>query len=374
MDTTLFSTDRGTLPETIQDAAALLRSGKLVILPTDTVYSIALDLESDAARERLRALKSADRDPTWVIHVPHTAAVQTWVPDLSPMAARFLRKAWPGPIGVEFPITEAMRPILTQRLPTMAAGILATGILHLRCPDERTAQRVLEVADRPIALVGASVKGDSLPTDVATLSDRITSGVDAIIDAGPTKYRQPSTVVRIEDTVRIIRSGALDARVVQRMADTMILFVCTGNTCRSPMAAALAQRTIAASLGVTPSELPSRGITVASAGLHAGFGARATPEAVAAIGERHGELSRHQSQPVTAELVRRADRIYAMTDMHLDELVSSFPGARSKAERLDPAGNIEDPIGQSQAVYRDVAQRMEKLIEEKTPGWVSATT
>ena len=91
----------------------------------------------------------------------------------------------------------------------------------------------------------------------------------------------------------------------------MILFICTGNTCRSPLAAALAR---------------SRGIDAVSAGIMVYPGSPATPEAVRAA-KRHGaDLTQHQAQPVTEELLKKADQVWVMTPDHWDAL-NARPGA-----------------------------------------------
>ncbi|MBR4360205.1 MAG: low molecular weight phosphatase family protein [Clostridia bacterium] len=116
----------------------------------------------------------------------------------------------------------------------------------------------------------------------------------------------------------------------------MLLFVCTGNTCRSPMAAALCR---------------SRGIDAQSAGLSADSGNPATDQAVRAA-HRHGaDLSGHLSRPVTRSLIHDADQILVMTPAHAIALQTRFPEAAHRVRVLQPA--IPDPFGGDDAVYED---------------------
>ena len=118
----------------------------------------------------------------------------------------------------------------------------------------------------------------------------------------------------------------------------MILFVCTGNTCRSPMAAAIAR---------------AAGVDAGSAGLYALPGDCATPQAVRAAALYGGDLTGHRARPVTAGLMAEAEAVYAMTAAHAAELARRFPSCQRKIRVLSPA--IPDPFGGSDAVYAQCA-------------------
>src|SRR5579859_6473201 len=125
-----------------------------------------------------------------------------------------------------------------------------------------------------------------------------------------------------------------------------ILFVCTGNTCRSPLAQALCARLLADRLGCEPIDLPERGFHVQSAGLAAMMGAAATVEAVAVARELGADLTGHKSQPLTPELLARTDYLYVMTQAHLHILASLGLSGRPILSLLSSQGeDIADPIG-----------------------------
>ncbi len=131
------------------------------------------------------------------------------------------------------------------------------------------------------------------------------------------------------------------------------------------MASAIATKILADKLHLPPSELPLRHIVIQSAGVHANRGSRATPEAIQAVKSLGGDLASHLSQPATPDLLRRADFIYTMTAAHRDEVLHLYPPAARKTERLDPKGDVEDPIGSNLSVYQDVADHLATLLQHR---------
>lgn len=140
-----------------------------------------------------------------------------------------------------------------------------------------------------------------------------------------------------------------------------ILLVCTGNLCRSPMAAEF----LRARLARDPQR---RDWTVQSAGVWAVDGEPASAAAVAALAERGLDLSAHRAQMVSQELVEQADLILAMSPGHVEALRQAFPSASGRvyllSEMVGGTHGIADPYGRSIDEYRLTASELERLIEQ----------
>ncbi len=141
-----------------------------------------------------------------------------------------------------------------------------------------------------------------------------------------------------------------------------VLFICTGNVCRSPMAEGLLR------------QMAGKDVEVASAGLGAGRGQPPSAHAIDVLREEGIDISDIRSQPVSAELLRRADYIFTMTRDHLDMLLLLFPEMASKARllRFDEAAkggrlDVTDPIGGTRGTYEackdDIKRAMPRVIE-----------
>lgn len=129
-----------------------------------------------------------------------------------------------------------------------------------------------------------------------------------------------------------------------------ILFVCTGNTCRSPMAAAIMQHLC---------NEDGLDIRIESAGLLAADGEPATKEAILALAELEISLEGHKSQPVTEELIKKSDLIITMTEAH-KMLLADLAGEKTRTicELADIDGEISDPYGGDLEDYKETANKL----------------
>jgi protein-tyrosine phosphatase len=285
--------------------------------------------------ERIFAIKDRPAEKPLPRLVPDPESVRGLVSRVPLVGHRLMRRAWPGALTL----------------------ILGPGDgIAVRAPDHDFARVVLRASSGVVCATSANASGEPpLP-----------EGIDLVVDGGPVNGTE-STIARVSDDgdIEILRTGALSEEDVQSAAATTIAFVCTGNTCRSPMAEAVLRHVLATELDVAPEELLRNGFRVVSAGVEAWGGSPITPEAADALEDAGIPVPSHRSQGWTPELAGHVDRAYAMTRHHLFAMGPDQPPPRSL---LDPSGHdIPDPIGCGPGVYRECLQRLITLIRSRVP-------
>jgi L-threonylcarbamoyladenylate synthase len=182
-------------PSHIAQAAEQLRAGAVIAFPTDTLYAVAARAADPVAVARLYEVKHRPSAQPMVLLVLDKAQVEPFAVVSAPAAA-LMARFWPGPLTL----------VLPARIPTDGATIA------VRAPNHQVALALLTSLDEPIASSSANLAGAPPPVDadqvVAGLGDR----VDVVLDGGPCRIGQPSTILDLSGaTPRILRQGAIPA-------------------------------------------------------------------------------------------------------------------------------------------------------------------
>lgn len=181
-------------------AVAMLRAGKVVALPTETVYGLAADASrADAVAAIYRTKGRPDFNPL-IVHVPDMAAAQR-LAIFDERAEKMAAAFWPGPLTLVLPLADgaAVAPAVTAGLPTIA----------LRCPAHPVMRAVLQTGGMMLAAPSANRSGAISPTEAAHVAASLGDGLELILDGGPCRAGLESTIVALRNFAGVARGWQL---------------------------------------------------------------------------------------------------------------------------------------------------------------------
>ena len=353
----------------VQKAAGLLDKGSLVAFPTETVYGIGCKVEKHSL-ERLNEVKDRQLGKRYTLHIGSHEQLATYIPSMGIKARKLVHHALPGPVTVVFELDKHALKHARKNLGKNAFELLyADGTLGIRYPDNPIACAILSQTQSPVVAPSANPAGQEPANTAQQVLNYFEGKISAVVDA-PTfgsVYQQSSTVVRIgKDGIQVLREGAVSADQIREWATIRILFVCTGNTCRSPMAAGFCRKYFSDILGCQVDELDELGYKIDSAGIAAFEGVPASSHAVEVCQMQRIDLANHRSRQLTLQDIEQSDLIFTMSQNHRAYILQMLPLASEKCFMLDPKGDIQDPVGLNADVYRGCFRQIsENIIAKK---------
>ncbi len=201
--------------EALEQAAAILRAGGLVALPTETVYGLGANALDAAAVERIFAAKQR---PSWdpvIVHIADEAMLDGLVERVPEAARRLMKAYWPGPLTLLLPRSAAVPDAVTAGRP----------LVGVRMPAHPVALALIRRAGVPVAAPSANLFSHISPTTAAHVLADLDGRIDAVVDAGPTEHGVESTVLDpCQTPMMIYRPGAVTRSQIQDAAGAVELY------------------------------------------------------------------------------------------------------------------------------------------------------
>jgi L-threonylcarbamoyladenylate synthase len=187
-------------------AAALLQEGKLVAIPTETVYGLAGNAFSIAAVTEIFAVKQRPAFDPLIVHTSDIGRLKGLVSDFPPMAYRLAKRFMPGSLTLLLPRSSVIPDIVT-------AG---SSLVAVRIPNHPLALQLLEVLDFPLAAPSANPFGYISPTTAAHVERQLGDKIPYILDGGPCAVGLESTIIGFVDGQAVIfRKGGVSVEAIE---------------------------------------------------------------------------------------------------------------------------------------------------------------
>jgi L-threonylcarbamoyladenylate synthase len=342
-------------PDLIRQAAQVIRAGGIIVYPTDTLYGFGIDLNNRQALAILSVLKCREVQKPISVLVNSRAQAEWLVGPFNPEESACFSKLMPGKITL----------VLPRRIPAPFPLYEQSDKIGIRYPVSKICDRLIAELGYPISSTSVNVTGQPNLKNAEEIERTFGEQIDLILDAGPVKSLRGSTVLDCASfPPQLIREGDIGADQIGKILGAqlklpakkfMILFICSGNICRSPMAEGILKRVL--------SKTKYKNIVdVRSAGTLKIENAPAAPEAIEIASQYDIPLFKHKSHGLNRKIMSRANLVFCMALNHLNYIDSNFPEFKNKVFLLKQwqenkslsNPSIADPIGHHSDFFKKI--------------------
>ncbi|MCM8819926.1 MAG: L-threonylcarbamoyladenylate synthase [Candidatus Omnitrophica bacterium] len=335
----------------IQGIAKVVLDGGIIALPTETVYGLAAIAKNNEVVQRLYQIKRRPKDkPFTYVEDEIDDVINSYFSTLTPFGYRLIEKFWPGPLTIVYYSKKDEK-------------------IGVRIPSHPVAFEVIKAINQQVFLPSANISGEKEATQAEEVESIFLDKIDLIVASDPSLVKgKPSTVIDLTyKPFKILREGIISEKeIIDVFIKKRIVFVCKGNTCRSPMAQFLFSKYLAEAKPYFKDryQVLSRGVLP--------FGGIRLTKAVEDIlkEKEHIVVDYFQSKPIDRQTLLSSDLIFVMEDSQQEYLMSLEPTIEGRIfhlkKFLPPSleKDIPDPIGKSYEFYEEVYKIIKKAILE----------
>lgn len=343
-------------------AVQAVAEGHIVAVPGDCFYLLVGSGIHPSTVSKMGQLAQLDQNSIGLTLMMRSASeLLDYFPTISASVRRFASKAWPAPLALDLEDTHPSSLLRCLDPESIAQMKQKSGKIRTSQASHPLFEDMGKLLAGPLLAAPAVDSRGRLARNLASITEQCyTIG----IDDGETSPNGLPTLLEFEQNrAKIMREGILPLDYLKTLSRWTVLFVCTGNTCRSPMAQALMNRKIAERFGtkLSPKDFP---VSAMSAGIAAYGGDAASPGAINAMMKYKIRLENHCSSQLTRDMVDQADLILTMGSRHKHVIVSQWPNTSNKVHLLSPDGaEITDPFGGPLDVYEHCAEQLDRYTD-----------
>lgn len=215
METRILKIDKEKIDyNLLEEAVNIIKEGRLVVFPTETVYGLGANGLDERAAEKIFAAKGRPQDNPLILHVYSIDQIKDLVEDIPDIAKVCIEKFWPGPLTILFKKSNKVPEIITAGLDTVA----------IRMPENKIALELIRLSNTPIAAPSANISGRPSPTSAKHVIEDLSGKVDMIIDGGDTGIGLESTVLDLSgDIPMILRPGGVTEEDLRKIISNITI-------------------------------------------------------------------------------------------------------------------------------------------------------
>lgn len=199
--------------ENIQKAAEALKEGKLVGIPTETVYGLSANSFDESAVHDIFKAKGREADNPLIVHIHTPSMLEDFAEKPSNLAMRLIERFWPGPLTIVLPKKKTVPSVVTAGMDTVA----------IRFPSHPVTRRLIECAGFGLAAPSANLSGKPSPTRAEHVYNDLKGKLPYILDGGPCQIGLESTVVKVDgDLITLLRPGGITLEMLREVGEVKL--------------------------------------------------------------------------------------------------------------------------------------------------------